>query len=367
VFAYGDPQGAPAPPEYASDVMHWRPAGRSRTALAAMLARELWPQPHVVLFTHVNLLRLAPLVRWIAPAAACAVLGHGIEDWDELPAAIRRELRRCVSVVAPSRYTRQRLIEVNGVEPQRAVVLHHGLAPEWHAGGGAGQTRPRTDSVLLAVTRMSLADAYKGVDTTIEAMPRILERCPHANFRIAGDGADRPRLEQLARERGVSGRVHFLGELGEDALRSEYERASVFVLPSRKEGFGIVFAEAMWHGLPVVAARAAGTLDVVEDEVTGILVPPDSPEQLASAVSGLLLLPEERARIGATGRKRMEENFLFEQFAARWHRWLAGVAPEAIYLARHGAAFTANGNGRKPQVDVDERCAVTSSASPAPR
>jgi glycosyltransferase involved in cell wall biosynthesis len=95
----------------------------------------------------------------------------------------------------------------------------------------------------------------------------------------------------------------------------------------------------MFHGLPVVAARAGGTVDVVEDGKTGILVPPESPGQLASAVSGLLLLPDERARMGAAGRQRVEEQYLFPQFAARWQQWMARVAPEAIYLARHAKVF----------------------------
>jgi glycosyltransferase involved in cell wall biosynthesis len=257
-----------------------------------------------------------------------------------------------VSVIAPSSYTRQKLLEVNGVAPERAVVLHHGLAPEWSAGRSVTRG-PHRGSNLLAVTRMSLADACKGLDVLIAAMPRILERCPDARLRIAGGGEDRPRLEQIAREKGVAQQVTFLGELDEVALHEEYERSAVFVLPSRKEGFGIVFLEAMWHGLPVVAARAAGALDVVEDEVTGILVPPEAIEQLASAASGLLLLPEERERLGAAGRKRVEERFLFCQFAERWHHWLASVAPEAIYLARHTAAFaagsnTALGGGQEP-------------------
>jgi glycosyltransferase involved in cell wall biosynthesis len=346
VFAYGDGKEARLPAEYARAGFEWHAAGHRRGWLAARLAKRLVAaEPHLVLCTHVNLLALAPLVRWLAPGAAMAALGHGIEVWERLPKRILRELKACASVPAPSRYTRQRLMEVNGVPAEKAVVLHHGLAPDWELPVVAKLDPRSRKPTLLTVSRLSAADAYKGVDVLIEAMPRICELCPEARLRIVGDGADRARLERMAQERGVAARVTFLGELREEAVRREYEEAAVFVLPSKKEGFGIVYLEAMSYGLPVVAARAGGTLDVVEDGVTGILVPPDEPAQLASAVGGLLLLPEERAALGAAGRRRVEERFLFSHFAARWQRWIAEVAPVPVYLARHAAAFGAGHRG----------------------
>jgi phosphatidylinositol alpha-1,6-mannosyltransferase len=341
VFAYGDPANTPVPAGFADEHIVWHAAGRSRTAIAGQLARELSrATPHVVLFTHVSLLKLMPMVRWLAPRARCAVLGHGVEVWEPLPSRLHRELLRCASVVTPSEYTRRRLIEVNGVAPSVTAVLPHGLTPEWQEPSDRRIAADNRGLRFLTVTRLSSADAYKGVDITIRAMPRILERCPEAEFHIIGEGSDRLRLEKLAGDTGVRAQVQFRGELRGDDLRQAYESASIFVLPSTQEGFGIVFAEAMSHSLPVVGARAAAAPEVVLDGETGILVPPEAPEQLASAVSGLLLLPEERARMGAAGQKRVRENYLYRHFAARWHRWLASVASEPIYLAKHTAAFT---------------------------
>jgi mannosyltransferase len=143
--------------------------------------------------------------------------------------------------------------------------------------------------------------------------------------------------------------VEFRGELSSEALCRAYQEADVFVLPSQTEGFGIVFLEAMFAGLPVVAARAGGAQNVVEDGVTGILVTPGDEQGLVSAVSGLLLLPEERRRLGAAGRKTVEEKYLFEHFAARWHRWMAQLAPEQIYLAKHEATFVGKAEVEKPR------------------
>jgi glycosyltransferase involved in cell wall biosynthesis len=189
---------------------------------------------------------------------------------------------------------------------------------------------------------MNSADRDKGVEVLLRAMPWVLRDVPGARLEIAGDGDDRKRLEQIAIDRAIAGRINFLGDLRDDTLSDAYARASIFALPSSKEGFGIVFLEAMAHGLPVVAARAGATPEVVHDGVTGILVPPDDPASLASALSGLLLIPEEHAAMGAAGLRRVEEHFLYSHFAARWHRWFAAVAPEAISIARHRAEFVSS-------------------------
>jgi len=347
VFAYGDVPGAARPAWCQSDAVEWHAFGRQPAAMVPRLGQRLAQgQPHLALFTHVHLLRLAPLAQLLAPGTRRAVLGHGVEVWEPLRADILHALHQAQAVVAPSAFTRQRLIERNGAAPERVSVIAHGLDPEWAAERRTSHGTKRSGHTLLSVTRLDRADAYKGIDEMIRAMPAVLERCPEAQYVIAGDGNDRGRLEGMARKRRLGERVRFLGEVRADELRRLYATADVFVLPSRKEGFGIVFLEAMWHGLPVVAARTGGTTDVVEDGVTGVLVPPENPVQLVHAVSGLLLLPEERTKLGQAGRRRVEENYLFEHFAKRWQRWLAMVVPEAIYLARHTAAFAARAAAR---------------------
>jgi len=318
----------------------WHACERRRaTAVQTMTRRASRAQPHVALFTHVSLLALAAIVRILSPRTRIALLGHGIEVWKPLDLLLRAEVARAHAVVVPSRYTRDKIIECNGARPEQVSVIAHGLSAEWTGANAGLPPAQRSGRVLLSVTRLVQSDAQKGVDVVLRAMPRILERCPEARYVVVGDGNDRPRLESLAATLGVQDRVEFRGKLQDEELRCSYREADVFVLPSQTEGFGIVFAEAMWHGLPVVAARAAGTLDVVEDGVTGILVPPDEPAQLSSAVSGLLLLPEERARLAAAGRARVEREFLSAHFAERWHRWLVSVAAEEAYLARHAQAF----------------------------
>jgi phosphatidylinositol alpha-1,6-mannosyltransferase len=340
IFSLNDlPGGLPEGQELPAG-FQWHGFDRRRVAMVWKLEKRLWrAQPHLVLFTHVHLAGLAALVRLAAPRARIGVLGHGVEVWKKLRGQMGQGLRAADAVVSPSEFTRTKMIEVNGVAPERVTVIAHGLSPEWVDTFSRSARPARAGHTLLSVTRLIRADLLKGVDVVLRAMPEILRRCPEARYVIVGDGNDRATLERLAAQLGIAGRVEFRGELSREELCGTYREADVFVLPSQTEGFGIVYLEAMYSGLPVVAARAGGAPNVVEGGVTGILVAPGDEKQIVSAVSGLLLVPEERRKLGAAGRKLVEEKYLFTHFAARWQRWMARMVPTPIYLARHAAAF----------------------------
>jgi phosphatidylinositol alpha-1,6-mannosyltransferase len=338
IFSFADEGGGKPADMAAFPAFRWQAFDHSRWAMAAQLGRRLREvRPDLLLFTHAHLLRLVRLTRLLRLGAKVAVLGHGVEVWKELPQPIRGWMQSAHAAVAPSAFTRNKMVEMNGVSPGRISILHHGLDALWQANGQPGG--PLTGKRLLTVTRLGLADTYKGVDVALRALPAVLQRHPTASYVIAGDGNDRPRLEKLAGELGIETHVEFCGEVSGSKLHSLYAGADVFVLPSQKEGFGIVFLEAMSYGLPVVAARAAGTLDVVQDGATGLLVTPEQPGALAEALNGLLADASRRRALGEAGRRRVEEHFLFEHFSRRWQRWLVELLPEAVYLARQAAAF----------------------------
>jgi glycosyltransferase involved in cell wall biosynthesis len=338
VFSFADATKK-MPGEFAAlPGFQWRAFKHSRTAMATHLARRLREvRPDLLLFTHAHLLRLVRLARMLRPGAKVAVLGHGVEVWTPLPEPIRRSIQRADAVVAPSVFTRDRIVEVSGVNPARISVLAHGLDAKWRAGMQARGHHAGTR--LLSVSRLSAEDAYKGIDVVLRSLPFVLKQHPETSLVVLGDGTDRPRFVRLTHDLGIERHVQFCGEVNDDRLHSLYAEADVFVLPSQKEGFGIVFLEAMSYGLPVVAARAGGTLGVVQDGVTGLLVPPEQPEALAEALNRLLGDGPRLRALGEAGKRRVEENFLFEHFSQRWQRWLVALLPEAIYRARQVAAF----------------------------
>jgi glycosyltransferase involved in cell wall biosynthesis len=134
---------------------------------------------------------------------------------------------------------------------------------------------------------------------------------------IIGSG---PRLDEyagLARTLQIMDQVHFLGHVEHGKLPAHYAKADLLVLPSRMESFGLVLVEAMACGLPVVATRVGGIPEVVEDGVTGLLVPPNDPEALAEGINSLLEDPDRMKAMGARGRERAKEHFTWDTVAKR--------------------------------------------------
>ena len=346
VFSYTD-----GPEHFPSDMagaqaVRWHGAERRRGELAWRLAKRLTVvQPDLVLFTHVSLAPLSELVHRLAPGARVAVLAHGTEVWNPLEPRVARFLARIDSFVSPSAFTAQKLAEIQAIPTAKIAVIPHGLDPDWVQGAAAGEepasARDGSGPLLLSVTRLSRADREgKGIDLVLQALPSVVARCPGVRYRVVGGGGDLPRLADMVRKLGLAGRVELTGARRDDALKQAYSEADVFVLPTQVEGFGIVFLEAMVNRLPVVAVRASATPEVVNDGVTGLLAAPGNVEQLAAALVRVLCDSECRRAMGEAGHSRVEQFYRFEQFAARWERWLVAQVPEILYAARQTFAFT---------------------------
>jgi glycosyltransferase involved in cell wall biosynthesis len=147
----------------------------------------------------------------------------------------------------------------------------------------------------------------KGVSVLLEAFARLGTEFPRARLEVAGTGPEEARLREAAAALGMTERVRFLGWVRDlPAVSAAWQ---VFVLPSLEEAFGIAAVEAMHLGLPVVATYAGGLPEVVEDRVTGLLVPPGDPTALAAAIGELLRSAADRRTLGDAGRRRARERF----------------------------------------------------------
>jgi len=160
----------------------------------------------------------------------------------------------------------------------------------------------------------------KGVDILLRAMP-LIHKEYQVTLKIIGSG---PRLEQykiIARDLGIEKNVKFPGSIKHDELPKYYSEADLFVFPSRRESFGLVLAEAMAAGLPVVSTKAGAIPEVVKDGDTGILAPPNNPQKLADAVNSLLDNPERMRRMGMKGKERVKKYFTWNKVAERVLRY----------------------------------------------
>jgi glycosyltransferase involved in cell wall biosynthesis len=141
--------------------------------------------------------------------------------------------------------------------------------------------------VILAVSRLSIADSYKGIDHLLEAMPAVLQAIPNARLRIVGRGDALTRLRSLADRLGVAGAVEFVGFRSDEDLARDFAACRLFALPSQREGFGLVYIEAMAHGRPCLGANAGGAPEVITDS-TGVLVEFGNVPGIANAIVGAL-------------------------------------------------------------------------------
>jgi len=158
---------------------------------------------------------------------------------------------------------------------------------------------PRDELVVGSVGRLS---PEKGLKYLLQAMAGVAQQQPKARLLLAGDGPERRSLERLATRLGLVDRVEFAGEVPHDQVPQTLARMDVFAMPSTWEGFGVAALEAAAMELPVVASNIHGIPDVVEDGVTGILVPPKDVAALSQAILRLLGDGDKRRRMGRAGR-----------------------------------------------------------------
>jgi phosphatidylinositol alpha-1,6-mannosyltransferase len=162
---------------------------------------------------------------------------------------------------------------------------------------------------LLTVARLL---PHKGVDTGIEALSRLGPGYEDVGYVVIGEGPDRGRLEQLARDRRLEARVKFLGAVADGELAAHYRAATLYLGLSREqgeeaEGFGLSLVESQGCGVPVIAGQSGGTADAVRDGVTGWLVPTNDPDAAAARIRVVLDDEDLRRNAGAAARRLVEQ------------------------------------------------------------
>ncbi len=285
--------------------------GRNRISLAlALLAHSF--KSRLLYIGHPHFAPLGLLCRTFNPRLRYVVSAFGLEVWTRLAYLRRLGLRHAAAITSISDFTAQRMVEVQGLSSSRIEIVPCVISAELlHANGNGTQSHPvnKRQKTLLTVGRLDARERQKGLDEVILALPQI---AADSVFVIAGDGDDRSRLEKLVQERGLADRVIFKGMVSDKELIDLYKGCDVFLMPSRQEGFGIVFLEAMAFKKPVIGGNHGGTPEVVLHSETGFLVEHGDVDDLARRIAILLDDPELCKRMGEAGRRRVEENYTFE-------------------------------------------------------
>jgi phosphatidylinositol alpha-1,6-mannosyltransferase len=270
-----------------------------------------------VFYTH---LAVARVQQFVPPPVRrpYAIFLHGIEAWRNLPAGMRRVLDGAALRVANSQFTARRVAEAHpGVGP--IVVCPLALPPESHRVteatsidlAGIGQ------HAVILVARMLTAEHYKGHDEVLESWPAVVARVPDAQLVFVGTGDDSDRLRAKAASLGIAGSVVLTGFVSTERLRALYQHAAMCAMPSRGEGFGLVYLEAMSYGLPCIGSMHDAAGEIIDDGVSGLLVDQTDTSSLADAIVHLLQDDGLRRAMGEAGRRRLEREFSYEQFSRR--------------------------------------------------
>ncbi|HEY0305649.1 MAG TPA: glycosyltransferase family 4 protein [Longimicrobiales bacterium] len=255
----------------------------------------------VVLFWHLDLLRLAPL---ITRHARRVVFLHGIEAWRR-PDPITRMLLRGAAVLANSQYTIERArATLPPIDDAQVVPL--GL------GDSTTDTAPADPPIALMISRLDAGERYKGHHEVIDAWPLVQQRVPSAQLWIVGEGDLRAELEAHAAGENVT----FFGRVSEDEKARLLNAARCLVLPSRGEGFGLVYLEAMRAGRPCLVGVDAGK-EVVAPPTAGLSVDPADSQALADAMVRLLTPGAPWDAMSQAARHRYQENFTAAHFQRR--------------------------------------------------
>jgi len=253
-------------------------------------------RPALVISTHPH---FAPAAAWLQKiySIPAAVSAYGMEVWDLGPGRLRRSLSRMERILPISHHTRKRMEEEIGLAAERFRVIPVTFDSErFSPGPPPPGLRKRygispNDRVLLCVSRLVASRQDKGYARVVEIIPRLLPDFPALRFLIVGEGSDRPNVERRVRELGLEERVILAGYVPDEELPDHYRMADGFAMPSLREGFGIVFLEAMGCGKRCLGGNRDGAVDALRGGELGILVDPESPEKLEEGLRRLLFEP----------------------------------------------------------------------------
>lgn len=299
--------------------------GRLAFTYQAMRATRRYGPFDVIFCGHLYMAPLAALLSKTTGTPLWLQL-HGIEAWQR-PKPLQRWAAECAGLVtAVSRHTRRLFLGWANCAPEAVKVLPNTVDERFSPGPKPeallDHYQLRGKQVLLTVSRLAASERYKGHDRIIQAVAELRSPHPDIVYVVAGDGDDRPRLEQLARDLGLAEQVRFIGYVPDSELPDLFRAADVFIMPSTGEGFGIVFLQALTSGVPAIGGNSDGSRDPLCDGLTGELVDPTDPSSVKRGILSGLAKPK--------GVPAGLSNFAWPSFAQR-------VAVAVFDLKKQGA------------------------------
>jgi len=283
----------------------------------------------VVMMSHINLLSIGWLIKKINPTTRIILFAHGIEVWKPLNRFKRMMLKSCDEIIPVSKFTADKIRELHQVPAAKIRVLNNCLDPFLPLPGNEHSTidlRKRygfssTDKILFTLTRLSAKERYKGYDNVMRALANLKEAYPSMRYLLAGsyDKEEKAYLDEIIEKLGLTSYVVMTGYVADEELAAHFSMADIYVMPSMKEGFGIVFIEAMYYGLPVIAGNRDGSVDALCNGDLGLLVDPADINAIQTAIEKMLA----NKNAFAPSRELLLEQFSYDSYKFKLQNILA--------------------------------------------
>ncbi|MFN6460345.1 MAG: glycosyltransferase [Nostoc sp. DedVER02] len=300
---------------------NWPLSLRTPAFAAYLISLGCLHRPSLVFSSHLNFSVAAYRLRQLTGTPYWAV-GHGIDAWNIQNPALQTALHHADRVLTGSHYTRDRLLKEQNLDPDKVVVLPNTFDADDF------QIAPKPDSLLkryglkpeqpiiLTVARLAKSEQYKGYDKILAALPQIRQAIPNIHYVLVGKGDDQSRIEQLISQYQLQDCVTLTGFVSDEELSSHYHLCDLFAMPSKAEGFGIVYLEALACGKPTLGGNQDGAQDALCHGELGALVDPDDIEAIAKTIIQILQRTYSNPLIYQPEalREKVIKQFGFEQF-----------------------------------------------------
>jgi phosphatidyl-myo-inositol dimannoside synthase len=286
-------------------------------------------KPDLILCNHINFTPLALFYKKIFKTPY-GFIAYGIDVWDlkDHSGLINSDF-----IISLSQYTKNKILENNKNIETTIFVINPAIDIEKFKSQDiktevlSKYKLPSNKKIILTICRLAKSEKYKGYDKVIQSLPKILEKFPNIIYTLIGDGDDIEDIKKLIEELNLKEKVCLLGAIKNNFIPEILNVADLFVMPSKGEGFGIVFIEALACGVPVIAGNKDASKEALLNGELGILVDPDNVDEIAEAIIKVLKGEAPKHLYDKNYlREKVIENFGFEVFKNRVKMFLESIS-----------------------------------------
>lgn len=297
-----------------------------------LLINSLQKRPNLILCGHVNFTPVAHFIKILTGIPYWTFI-YGVDVWNIENPLIKKALASSDRILSIGTYTNSRLLARENINPKIIDLLP--CTFRFHQFNIAKKSQYLLEKyhlqpeqpIILTIARLAGEERYKGYDQIIRALPNIITIIPDVHYLIGGKGDDRGRIEQLIKDLNLENYVTLAGFIPDEELCDYYNLCDVFAMPSKGEGFGIVYLEALACGKPTLGGNQDGAIDALCHGELGALVNPDDIEEIANTLIAILqqkydhLLMYQPEKL----REKVIEIYGFEKFKATLASYLEEI------------------------------------------